>query len=247
MRHLLTKIEPSDSQTNKTISLLTELRKNILEGKETFESLASQYSQDPGSKNSGGSLGFVRRGNLVTEFEAVAFTLEPGEISLPIKTEFGYHIIETQEIMGEKIKVRHILLSPPLTDEDETLAYNKSISLKDSSSTLPEFISMAKTHSMDDQTNTAGGSLGWIDPNNYPIQEFGAVIGQIVPNECAGPVRSEYGYHLLWIEATKPGGPPSLVKHWNQVEALALNKKKSDWFNAWVNRASKNFYINVFN
>jgi len=247
MRHLLTKIEPSDSQINKTIGLLTELRKNILEGKETFESLASQYSQDPGSKNSGGSLGFVRRGNLVTEFEAVAFTLAPGEISLPIKTEFGYHIIETQEIMGEKIKVRHILLSPPLTDEDETLAYNKSISLKDSSSTLPEFISMAKTHSMDDQTNTAGGSLGWIDPNNYPIQEFGAVIGQIVPNECAGPVRSEYGYHLLWIEATKPVGPPSLVKHWNQVEALALNKKKSDWFNAWVNRASKNFYINVFN
>jgi len=96
---------------------------------------------------------------------------------------------------------------------------------------------------MDDQTNTAGGSLGWIDPNNYPIQEFGAVIGQIVPNECAGPVRSEYGYHLLWIEATKPGGPPSLVKHWNQVEALALNKKKSDWFNAWVSGPVKTFIL----
>ena len=247
MRHLLTKIEPNQAQINKTKELLTGLRKNILEGKETFESLASQYSQDPGSKNTGGSLGFVRRGNLVTPFEAVAFTLKPGEISLPVKTEHGYHIIETQEVLGERIKVRHILLSPPVTDEDETLAYNKSLSLKDSSSTLVDFISMVKSHSMDDQTNTAGGSLGWIDPINYPVQEFGAVIGQINPNECAGPVRSEYGYHLLWIEATKPGGRPDLSKHWNQVEALALNKKKSDWFNAWVNRASKNFYINIFN
>ena len=247
MRHLLIKIKPSKEQTNKTISLLTELRKNILEGKETFAALASQYSQDPGSKNSGGSLGFVRRGNLVTEFESAAFTLAPGEISLPIKTEFGYHIIETQEILGEKIKVRHILISPPLTDEDETLAYNKAVSLKDSSSTLSNFISIVKSHSMDDQTNTAGGSLGWIDPNKYPIQEFGAVIGQIASNECAGPVRSEYGYHLLWVEATRPGGQPNLSKHWNEVEALALNKKKSDWFNAWVNQASKNVYINIFN
>ena len=132
------------------------------------------------------------------------------EISNPVKTEFGYHIIETQEVLGERIKVRHILLSPPITDEDETLAYNKSASLKDSSSTLLGFISMVKAHSMDDQTNTAGGSLGWIDPTNYPVQEFGAVISQINPNECAGPVRSEYGYHLLWIEATKPGGRPDL-------------------------------------
>ena len=246
LRHLLVKIEPGVEQIDKTVILLKSLREKILKGETTFESVAAQYSQDPGSKNSGGGLGFVRRGNLVTEFESVAFTLRPGEISLPVKTEFGYHIIETEAILGEKIKVRHILISPPLTDKDETLAYNRALSLKDSSKTLADFISTIKEHSMDSQTKEGGGNLGWIDPNTYPIPEFGMVVGQINPNECAGPVQSEYGYHLLWIEATKQGGRADLSKHWNEIETLALNKKRGDWFEGWVLDARKKFYINVF-
>ena len=78
--------------------------------------MALKYSQDPSAKNSGGSLGFMKRGTLVTEFEAVAFNLKPGEISDPVKTQFGYHIIETQEIRGDKINARHILLTPPTTE-----------------------------------------------------------------------------------------------------------------------------------
>ena len=246
LRHLLVKIEPGVEQIDKTVILLKSLREKILKGETTFESVAAQYSQDPGSKNSGGGLGFVRRGNLVTEFESVAFTLRPGEISLPVKTEFGYHIIETEAILGEKIKVRHVLISPPLTDKDETLAYNRALSLKDSSKTLADFISTIKEHSMDSQTKEGGGNLGWIDPNTYPIPEFGMVVGQINPNECAGPVQSEYGYHLLWIEATKQGGRADLSKHWNEIETLALNKKRGDWFEGWVLDARKNFYINIF-
>ncbi len=246
LRHLLVKIEPGVEQIDKTVTLLKSLREKILKGETTFESVAAQYSQDPGSKNSGGGLGFVRRGNLVTEFESVAFTLKPGEISLPVKTEFGYHIIETEAILGEKIKVRHVLISPPLTDKDETLAYNRALSLKDSSKTLADFISTIKEHSMDSQTKEGGGNLGWIDPNTYPIPEFGMVVGQINPNECAGPVQSEYGYHLLWIEATKQGGRADLSKHWNEIETLALNKKRGDWFEGWVLDARKKFYINVF-
>jgi len=246
LRHLLVKIEPGVEQIDKTVILLKSLREKILKGETTFESVAAQYSQDPGSKNSGGGLGFVRRGNLVTEFESVAFTLKPGEISLPVKTEFGYHIIETEAILGEKIKVRHVLISPPLTDKDETLAYNRALSLKDSSKTLADFISTIKEHSMDSQTKEGGGNLGWIDPNTYPIPEFGMVVGQINPNECAGPVQSEYGYHLLWIEATKQGGRADLSKHWNEIETLALNKKRGDWFEGWVLDARKKFYINVF-
>ena len=246
LRHLLVKIEPGVEQIDKTVILLKSLREKILKGETTFESVAAQYSQDPGSKNSGGGLGFVRRGNLVTEFESVAFTLKPGEISLPVKTEFGYHIIETEAILGEKIKVRHILISPPLTDKDETLAYGRALSLKDSSKTLADFISTIKEHSMDSQTKEGGGNLGWIDPNTYPIPEFGMVVGQINPNECAGPVQSEYGYHLLWIEATKQGGRADLSKHWNEIETLALNKKRGDWFEGWVLDARKNFYINIF-
>jgi peptidyl-prolyl cis-trans isomerase SurA len=245
LRHLLIKISPGKKQVEKTVGFLKQLRQNLLDGKETFEDLATEYSQDPGSKNTGGSLGYVRRGTLVTPFEAVAFTLSPGEISLPVKTEFGYHIIETEDVRGDRIKVRHILMSPPITEEDESFAYNKALSLKDSSRTVSAFIQTTINHSMDEQTREGGGNLGWIEPSSYPIPEFGLVLGQLSLNECAGPIRSDRGYHLLWVEATRPGGAPDINKHWSEIEAMALNKKKSDWFGSWVVSARDRFYIHI--
>ena len=161
---------------------MKELRSKLLNKEISFDEAAKNYSQDPGSKNTGGSLGFVRRGTLVTEFEAVAFNLTSGEISDPIKTEFGYHIIETEEIRGDRIKVRHILMTPPATEEDESLAYTKISTLKDSSQTLQGFIETIKNNSMDEKTAKNGGNLGWINPTTYPVPEFGMVLGQIEKN-----------------------------------------------------------------
>ena len=245
LKHLLIKVVPDSSQEQKTVALLNDLRGRLIKKTSTFESLAADYSQDPGSKNSGGSLGFVRRGSLVTPFEAVAFNLSPGEISKPVKTDFGYHIIETQEIRGDRIKVRHILMSPPTTEKDESAAYLKAVALKDSSSSLSLFVEMVKKHTMDEKTKKSGGSLGWINPEEYPIQEFSAVLGSLDRNVCAGPIRTDLGYHLVWIEAVRPGGKASLVNHWSEIETIALNKKKTEWFKSWVGGASQNVFIHI--
>ena len=245
LKHLLIKVVPDSSQEQKTVALLNDLRGRLIKKTSTFESLAADYSQDPGSKNSGGSLGFVRRGSLVTPFEVVAFNLSPGEISKPVKTDFGYHIIETQEIRGDRIKVRHILMSPPTTENDESAAYLKAVALKDSSSSLSLFVEMVKKHTMDEKTKKSGGSLGWINPAEYPIQEFSAVLGSLDRNVCAGPIRTELGYHLVWIEAVRPGGKASLVNHWSEIETIALNKKKTEWFKSWVGGASQNVFIHI--
>ena len=247
IKHLLINIEPNDKQVLKTTELLRSIKKRIMSGKNTFEEMALQYSQDPSAKNAGGSLGFVKRGTLVTEFESVAFNLKPGEISEPVKTQFGYHIIETQEIRGDKINVRHILLSPPTTEEDESVAYKKASSLKDSSSTLEVFVGLVKTHSMDVETKDSGGNLGWINPETYPIPEFGMVLGQINSGECAGPIRTELGYHLVWLEALKPGGLADLKKHWTEIETMALNKKQAEWFELWIKKARQTVYVSINN
>ena len=247
LRHLLMKINPSEKQIEKTTSFLKDLRAQLLDKKLSFSEAALSYSQDPGSKNTGGSLGFVRRGTLVTEFEAVAFNLKPGEISLPIKTEFGYHIIETEEIRGDRIKVRHILMTPPTTDEDESLAYVKISTLKDSSKTLPLFIETIKNNSADEQTSSTGGNLGWINPLTYPVPEFGLVLSQIETNVCAGPVRSELGYHLLWVEDVKSGGAANLDLHWTEIEQMALNRKQALWFSEWTKEAREKVFIHINN
>ena len=247
IRHLLIDVEPGGEQIKKTTDLLKEIRMKILNKENTFAEMALKYSQDPSAKQAGGSLGFLKRGTLVTEFESVAFNLKPGEISEPVKTDFGYHIIETEEIRGDKINVRHILITPPTTEADESKAYKKAQTLKDSSLTLNSFIENVKKHSKDEETKESGGNLGWINPKTYPIPEFGMILNQIESGVCAGPVRTDLGYHLVWLESFKPGGQASLSKHWTEIESMALNQKQSKWFEMWIEKSKKSVYISINN
>ena len=245
IRHILFKIEPGGKQINKTLNFLKNLKREIEGNKISFNEAAVTYSQDPGSKNNGGSLGLVKRGDLVRAFEAVAFNLKIGDISEPVETDFGFHIIQTDEIRGDKIKVKHILMTPPITDNDETNTYNNIKSLMDSIKTVDDFISKAKKYSMDDPTKKTGGSLGWIDPNIYPIREFGLVVDKINLNECSLPIKTDLGYHLLWIESIKRGGDPNIDAHWTEIEKLALNNKKEVFFKDWLIKAKNDVYISI--
>jgi peptidyl-prolyl cis-trans isomerase C len=97
-RHILLKVpEGADEKAWKEAgSKAKDIKKKLKDG-EDFAELAKKYSDDPGSKNKGGDLGFFTRGRMVPEFESAAFSLKPGELSDPVKTEFGYHIIEVKE------------------------------------------------------------------------------------------------------------------------------------------------------
>jgi peptidyl-prolyl cis-trans isomerase SurA len=244
LRHLLIPIEAGEPSRQRAVRLLDSLRQRILAG-ESFAQLARTYSQDPGTRDRGGDLGFVRRGTLVQEFEAVAFTLSPGELSQPVATNFGYHLIQTLEIQGDKAHIRHILIIPEITWEDESRAYQQALAVKDSAATLEDFIALAKRHSADEKTRDIGGDLGWIDPNNYPIPEITQVLPLLELNTCSLPVKTDLGYHLLWLEAIKPGGPPDLETHWYEIEAMALNQKKMRYYQDWLKKTRGKFFVHI--
>ena len=245
VRHLLISVTPSEKSKNETFSLLKSIKERLLSG-EDFNLLASQFSQDPGSKNSGGLLGWVTRGSLVKSFETAAFTAKPGDIVGPVETQFGYHLIETIDKKGDKIKVRHILSIPEKTAEDNKRAYNFAMSLKqDSIKTLEDFKIQVKKHTFDESTSKIGGDLGWIDPNTYSIPEIGQAMGIIGMDSCSAPINTSLGFHLLWFEGIKKGGRPNTNDHWPEIEDMALNKKKMDWYKSWIDKAREKFFIKV--
>ena len=244
IRHLLVRVKPGEESKKEALSKINVLRKKILNG-ESFSSVAADFSDDPGSRSSGGSLGFIKRNQMVKEFETKAYTQDLNTLSEPIKTTFGYHILETTEKSGEKIKVRHILISPEITEKDESLAYRFALGLRDSSTSLEKFKSLVVNKSEDEQTKKIGGDLGWITPGNSPIPEISEVLGLLEVGECSRPVKSSFGYHLLWLEEVKPGGKPNLDLHWTEIEEIALNHKRMLYFKDWVAEARNNFYIGI--
>jgi len=242
--HLLVRIKPSEKNRLDAEKKINAIRNRILAG-ESFSNLAEIYSADPGSKNNGGSLGYIRRNQMVKDFETVAFTQEINTLSKPVETPFGFHILETTEKSGEKIKVRHILISPEITEEDETNTYNYAMVLRDSSKSLDSFKKLVTKYSDDEPTKKIGGNLGWITPANSPIPAIAEVLGLLEKDECSRPVKSDHGYHLLWVEAIKPGGLPSLETHWVEIEEIALNHKRMKYFQEWVAAARTNFFIDI--
>ena len=90
-------------------SILLELRRGA-----DFATAAKRFSQDPGSKDQGGSLNWFRRGVMVPEFERVAFSLKPGVVSDPVESPFGYHLIQVERVQPGEVQARHILLVPDI-------------------------------------------------------------------------------------------------------------------------------------
>jgi len=244
IRHLLVRVKAGEESKKAALEKINILRGKILKG-EAFSSVAEDFSDDPGSRATGGSLGFIKRNQMVKEFETIAYTQDLNTLSEPIKTTFGYHILETTEKSGEKIKVRHILISPEITEKDESIAYKYALGLRDSSTSLEKFKALVIKKSEDEQTKKIGGDLGWITPGNSPIPEISEVLGLLEVGECSRPVKSTFGYHLLWLEEIRPGGKPSLDLHWTEIEEIALNHKRMLYFKDWVTEARNNFYIGV--
>ncbi|MFO7259948.1 MAG: peptidylprolyl isomerase [bacterium] len=97
----------------RALEILDELRRGG-----DFEALARRHSDDPGTKDQGGNLGWFRRGDMVPAFDSAAFSLPPGQLSGVVETNYGFHIIRVDRVRGSERQARHILIRPELTDAD---------------------------------------------------------------------------------------------------------------------------------
>ncbi len=109
----------------KADSILLELRQGA-----DFATAAKRFSQDPGSKDQGGSLNWFRRGVMVPEFERVAFMLKPGVVSDPVESPFGFHLIQVERIQPGEVQARHILIIPDIDSAHVAAARQRADSVR---------------------------------------------------------------------------------------------------------------------
>ena len=240
--HILLEIRPSEESSNKSFLKALSIRDEILGGL-SFSEAAKKYSADPGSKDQGGNLGYVPRGTFVKEFDKVVFTIEKNVLTEPIKTQYGYHLIEVLERTGEKVLSRHILIRTETTDLDKRKTYDTINDIKNNINSFEDFSEAALNFSDDKTSNTNKGFLGMIDLDYYQVPELKQEIKDIEIKTVSNPISTDFGYHLIWVDEIKEGGPPNLNSNWLDLEKMALNKKKSDWYNNWISEIKSNFYI----
>jgi peptidyl-prolyl cis-trans isomerase SurA len=210
-----------------------------------FEDFAKRYSSD-GSAANGGDLGFARRGSFVKEFEEVAFTLQLNEISKPVRTQFGYHIIQLVERRGDAVRTRHILFPIEVSGANDDSAIVKLKQIREQALAGENFGVLARKYSEDNDTKDVGGDLGQIAVD----QLVGANYEEFVKNAKAGDISepmklttgNKYGFHIVQVRSVRAEHAININTDYKRLEQLALQFKLGNNYQAWIEELRKTIY-----
>jgi peptidyl-prolyl cis-trans isomerase SurA len=245
----------SAEQKSLTRNQLLDIRSRILAG-EDFATLAKKYSNDPSVLSNSGAMGWVGRGRMVPEYEAVAFRLKPGEVSMPFESPFGMHILQLIERRGNEYNSRHILISPKPSEEDlkeatdfldslRTLIVNDSLS----------FEKAAKEHSDDVATKGNGGFFADADGGTrLTVDELDPVVFFRIDSMEVGDISKPIVYRtddgkdavrILYYKSRIPPHQASLADDYHKIQVAALNEKKNKVLEKWFAKARLDVFINI--
>ena len=234
-----------DASEKKTKYFLDSLKNNIENKGLSFDSLAQIYSQDPNTASSGGYLGFTSRGSLFKEYEEVAYSLKPGNLGGPIKTNLGYHLIKLVDKQGEKISTQHILRTIGFSKKDEETALsiinNINSQIKNNSHV---FDSVANVFSL--KYNNFSGKYFDYFPEDIPNDIF-LYLNSFEHVGIYPPIKTINGYALIYYYNHQEKMMPDLINSWDLIYNYAKQKKQNTIFQIFVNNIKKNIFIKIIN
>ena len=253
-------IEPevSKNEKNRIINQLKIFREDVLERGSSFASKAILYSQDPGSRSTGGKYTLHRkRPQMVKEFRDEAFSLEEGEISDPFKSDFGWHILMVDKIRGQEVDVRHVLLTPKIEPDKLKEAKEKLDTLRQR--LLDNEISFkdaALIFSSEKETRFNGGIL--INPQTgdtrFELTNLDPILYSQIRNlkdmEISSPLMEEdrsglKKYKIIKVSNRFDEHIANYSKDFVRVKALALKEKQLKSIQTWMTEKIISTFINV--
>lgn len=207
--HIMIALEANalPSDTLKAYKQLVELRKSILSGKTKFENAARETSADTWSAKNGGDLGFFTVFNMVYPFESAAYELEVGELSMPVRSQYGYHLVKLLERRSASgiVRVRHIFFaSNGKSSLQEQQRAERSVNeIYSRLEGGEDFISLLE-FSEDRKTKDAMGELPEFGINNMMPAFEAAAFALEAPGDYSAPVETSIGWHVIQLIEKKP-------------------------------------------
>ncbi|MBQ2675528.1 MAG: peptidylprolyl isomerase [Prevotella sp.] len=247
-------------EINRVKEELRDYTERINKGTSTFQTLARLYSEDPGTARRGGELDYTGRGMLDPAFANVAFGLtDPKRVSKIVESEFGFHIIQLIDKRGEKIKVRHILRKPVVSED----AINKALARLDSIRTdivdekFP-FEAGASVISDDKDTRNNHGLMANITQegrtSRFKMAELPSEVARAVDTLTVGQISkpftmiNERGKTICAIAKLKSrieGHKATITEDFQVLKNLVLNKRRNQVLHDWVVKRIKSTYVRV--
>lgn len=256
LAQLVLNVEPTAESVNDALDRLQKIRQEVIEGA-SFRMRAIMNSDDPGVTKNGGQYEIERSSQFVKEFKEAAFSLDEGEISEPFESQFGYHILQVEDIRGQKVIARHILIQPKISSkelketESRLEGYRTDILLD--KMTFEEAVA---EYSEDENTRLSGGVL-----RNPQTREFSFDLTRMDPTLYArisnlkqGEMTSvfydetqqgEKMYKIIYMKERIPAHKADLKRDYVKIQKLALQKKQQEIIDQWAADKIADTYIKL--
>lgn len=256
---VMKKPDISEAQLDEARMKANELRDRVLNG-ESFKTMAILYSEDDGSAKKGGELGFFTRGQMVPEFEAMAFRLKKDSISPIFKTDFGYHFMQNIERRGEQVNVRHILIKAKPSFDDvvaanefldslKTAIENDSISFEDAASRYSDDEDSRANKGMLYNVQTGStkfemSQLSMIDQRLFLKVEkmaVGAITDVMEVPEADGAT----SYNIFLLKSRTEPHVANLKDDYQRIQEAARSEKQSKIIGEWIAEKTAETYVRI--
>jgi peptidyl-prolyl cis-trans isomerase SurA len=215
-------------------------------GGEDFAKLAVAYSNAQTALE-GGALGWRKGSELPTFLTDVVMKLKPGEVSQPLRTPTGFHIIKLNEVKGsdakaivEQVHLRHILMKTTELADDATVR-QKLEALRERILKGEDFAALASITSEDPGSASQGGDLGWAGPGTF-VPEFDEAVAKLKDQEISEPFHTQYGWHIAQMLGHRQFDNTDELKRRNAAEAIRASKADEET-ELWLRRLRDEAYV----
>ena len=234
----------------------------VQSGEISFSTLALLYSEDPGSARKGGDCGFFGRGEMVPEFSAVAFNMtDPNKISKIVETEYGFHILQFVERLGDRVRVRHILRKPrvPMESIEKCLARLDTIA-NDIRKGNHTFEFCVAGYSQDKDTRNNSGLMTYRpDPNvpgvsKFEMQDLPPDIARVVNNMHVGEISDPFTLQLsngkvtcaiVKLKSKINGHKATVADDYEILYEMVSQMRQQEALEKWIREKQRTTYVRI--